>query len=208
MRQPLLVCGVLVPLVYAVADVVAGWAAPGYSFRDQAISELAAVGAASRPLFSVFLVVVYALMMAFGLGVAQAARGRRHLRVVAGLLIGFGFLALAVGQFVPMQPRGSDQGLTGALHLIEGAAAMLIVLTAMVLAAMALNRRFRFYTYVTIAVVLGFGTWSALDAPRVEAGLATPWLGVKERVFWYAYQLWFAVLAVTLLRERPLEGAD
>lgn len=40
-----------------------------------------------------------------------------------------------------------------------------------------------------------------MDAHRVAEGLATPWLGVKERVFWYAYQLWFAMLAVRLFRE-------
>lgn len=46
------------------------------------------------------------------------------------------------------------------------------------------------------------GLWSGLDAPKVEAGLDTPWLGVRERIFWYSYQLWFAVLALALLRER------
>jgi len=29
----------------------------------------------------------------------------------------------------------------------------------------------------------------------------TPWVGVKERIYWYSYQLWFIVLAIKLLRE-------
>lgn len=29
----------------------------------------------------------------------------------------------------------------------------------------------------------------------------------KERIFWYAYQFWFAVLALTLLRERSRNAA-
>lgn len=107
----------------------------------------------------------------------------------------------AAGQFVPMQQRGTVQGLTGALHLIEGAMAMLMVLAAMGFAGTALGGRFRLDTLATIVVVLVFGAWSGMEAPRIEAGLATPWVGVKERIFWYAYQLWFAVLALVLLRE-------
>lgn len=207
MRQRiLLLCGVLSPLLYAVADILAGLRWEGYSFRDQAISELGAIGAPSRSLFGALLIPVYLLLTAFGVGVWQAAEGRRRIRVAAGLLIGFGVLALTVEQFVPMRPRGTEQGLIGALHLIEGGVAMLMVFGAMGVAATAFGRRFRLYTIATIAVVLMFGAWSAMEAPRIEAGLATPWVGVKERIFWYAYQLWFLVLAVTLLREQTGTG--
>jgi hypothetical protein len=99
-----------------------------------------------------------------------------------------------------MQPRGSEQGITGALHLVEGGVAVLMIVTAIGFAATALGRGFRLYSIATIVVVLTFGAWSGMDAPQIEAGMATPWLGVKERIFWYAYQLWFAVLALVLLR--------
>ena len=200
-RRVLLLAGVLSPLLYAVADAVAGMQWNGYSFRDQTISELGAIGAPSRPLFSILLIVVYLLLLAFGLGVWQSAGASRRIRVVGALLLALAVMALTIGQFVPMRLRGSDQGLTGTLHLIEGAAAMVMVVTAMGFAATALDRRFRFYTIATIAVMLAFGAWSGADAPRIEAGLATPWVGVKERIFWYAYQLWFLVLALTLLRQ-------
>lgn len=202
MRRILLISGILSPLMYAVADALVGIRWQGYSFRDQVISELGAVGSPVKPLFSVLLIAVYLLMVAFGVGVWQSAGDRRRLRVVAGLLVGLGILALTVGLFVPMRPRGTEQGLTGALHLVEGAVAMLMVLAAMGLASTVFGRRFRLYSIVTIALVLIFGAWSGTDVPRIEAGLATPWAGVKERIFWYTYQLWFAVLALTLLRVR------
>src|SRR5690606_39228098 len=122
------------------------------------------------------------------------------LRASGGLLIAFGVIALAAGPFVAMRPRGSEQGLAGALHLIEGGLAMAILLAAMGCAAMALGRRFRLYTIATIVLMVAFGAWSAMEISQVEAGLATPWIGVKERIFWYAYQLWFIALALTLLR--------
>ena len=43
--------------------------------------------------------------------------------MVGGLLVALGVMALTIGPFVPMQPRGTEQGLTGALHLAEGAVA-------------------------------------------------------------------------------------
>lgn len=207
MRRILLICGILSPFLYALADLLAGLRLDGYSFRDQTISELGAIGAASRPLFSALLVAVYLLLVGFGAGIWQSAGGSRKLRVVAGLLLALGIMALTVGQFVPMRLRGAEQGLIGFLHLSEGAIAMLMVMAAMGFAAAAFGRRFRVYTIATVALVLAFGAWSGMDAPRVGAGLATPWLGVKERIFWYAYQLWFAVLALTLLRQGTGEGA-
>lgn len=198
----LLICGIASPLLYALADFLAGMRWESYSFRDQTISELGAIGAPSRALFSALLVPVYVLLAAFGYGVRKSAGGRRRLARVGGLLVVLGIMALAVGQFVPMRARGTEQGLTGAMHLVEGSVATLIILLAMGLAATVFERAFRIYTVVSLAVVLGFGAWSGMDALRVEAGMDTPWLGVRERIFWYAYQLWFIVLASTLLGER------
>jgi hypothetical protein len=135
-------------------------------------------------------------------GVVRAARDTRALRIAGTLIVALGVMALTVGQFVPMQPRGAEQGLTGLLHLVEGGAAVALILTAIGFAASAFGPRFRAFSMATLIVVFVFGAWSAMDAPLVEAGMATPWLGVKERVFWYPYQAWFAVLAVTLLRRR------
>src|SRR5690348_12700453 len=200
-RRTLLLCGVLSPLLYAVADLLAGMRWQEYRFRDQTISELGAIGAPSRPLFTILLIVVYLLLLAFGVGVAQSAAGRRAIRVAGVLLVALAVLGLTVGQLVPMHLRGAEQGLSGTLHLVEGGVAMLMVMAAMAFAASALGRRFGIYTVATIALMLAFGAWSGTDAPRIEAGLATPWVGVKERIFWYAYQLWFLVLALVLLRQ-------
>lgn len=207
MRKALLVCGILSPLLYAVADLLAGTTHAGYSFRDQTISELGAIGAPSRPLFSMLLIPTYLLLVAFGVGVRKSAGGRPGVRRAGTLLVALGVLALAVGQFVPMRPRGTAQGLSGTLHLVEGAVAMLVLFSAMGFAAAALGGRFRLYTLATIALVLVFGAWTGVTGSRVAAGLPTPWLGVIERVWWYAYQAWFVVLAVKLLREDP-SGPD
>ena len=199
--QVLLACGIAAPMLYALADRLAGMRWAGYSFRDQTISELGAIGAPPRALFSGLLFIVYVLMVAFGIGIWKAFRRNRRLRTVGGLIIGVGVLALTAGQLSAMEQRGTEQGLAGALHLAEGLAAMLLIFASMAIAATALGRRFGFYTVASLVVALGFGAWSAMEIPHVEQGVATPWLGVKERIFWYSYQSWYVVLALTLLHQ-------
>jgi hypothetical protein len=50
-----LASGIAAPVLCAAADVVAGMRWDDYSFRDQTISELGAIGAPTRLLFSVAL---------------------------------------------------------------------------------------------------------------------------------------------------------
>jgi len=202
-RKLLLICGILSPLLYAVADWSAGMRWEGYSFRDQTISELGAIGAPTKQFFSLQLIVVYLLLTVFGIGIWRSAVDRRAVRVVGGLICALGVMALTVGMFVPMQLRGTEQGLTGALHLIEGGVAVVMILLAIGFAASAFGTLFRVYSIITIFMVLAFGAWSGTYAPQLEQNLPTPWLGVIERIFWYAYQLWFSVLALMLLRQDP-----
>lgn len=202
LTRALLVCGVLSSILYAVSDVFTGLQWEGYSFKDQTISELGAIGAPSQALFSAMLFPTYLLLIAFGAGIWRADSDSRKLRIAGGLLVLFGIIAVTIGPFVAMYPRGTEQEIAGALHLIEGAVEMSILLAAMGCAAIALGRPFRLYTIATVAVMLIFGAWSATDIPRIEAGLSTPWVGVKERIYWYAYQIWFISLALVLLRRR------
>jgi hypothetical membrane protein len=204
-RKILLICGILSPVLYAISDLLAGMQWEGYSFRDQTISELAAIGAPSRPLFAVLLLIVYGLMVAFGVGIWKSAADNGRLRAVGAVLVAFGVMALTVGQLAAMPQRGAEQGFAGALHLIEGMAAMLMVFTAMGIAATAFGAGFRLYTIATIILALGFGGWALSEALQIEQGLATPWVGLKERIFWYGYHLWFIVLAVRLLGRREAQ---
>jgi pimeloyl-ACP methyl ester carboxylesterase len=79
------------------------------------------------------------------------------------------------------------------------------VLTAMVIAAGTFGPRFRIYTIGTIILAFGFGAWALSESPRINQGLPTPWVGVKERIFWYGYQSWSIALALAMLRGRTKE---
>jgi hypothetical protein len=51
-------------------------------------------------------------------------------------------------------------------------------------------------------VLLAFGGLTFLEAPRLQANLPTPWIGLWERINITVFLLWVVVLAVRLLRGR------
>jgi hypothetical protein len=204
--QALLVCGIVSSLLYAVAnDAIAVNRYPGYDPLSQVVSELTSPGAPSRaPLIAVGLVWA-ALLGAFGVGVWRASRGRRALRVAAGLLIGY---AAAQPLWIPfpMSARGeipASAGLADTVHVGLAAATVLLMFTTMGFGAAALGRRFRRFTAATAAVALAFGAYTFTTVPTFQAGDPTPWAGLAERVNIFAWLLWVAVLAAALLREGP-----
>jgi ABC-type transport system involved in cytochrome c biogenesis permease subunit len=77
---------------------------------------------------------------------------------------------------------------------------MLLMILAMVFAVGAFGRRFRAYTFATLAALVAFGALTSVQAPRVAAGLPTPWIGVWERLMLAAFLAWVVALAVALLR--------
>jgi hypothetical protein len=203
----LLACGALSPLVYVTSDVLAASTYEGYSYLHQTVSELNAFGAPSRPLTIALGLPVYLLLLAFAGEVRRSAAGRRRLRAAGTVLVVFALLSLLAVPIASMRVRGVEQGLAGTIHLSSGAVAVMLILTVMALAAAALDKRFRLYTLATIVVMLAFGAWAGMEGARIAEGLPTPWVGVKERISVYSYQLWFMVFALALLNREQATAA-
>ena len=51
-----------------------------------------------------------------------------------------------------------------------------------------------------IVVLLAFGALTFVEAPRLEANLPTPWIGLWERINICVFLLWVVVLAALLWR--------
>jgi Protein of unknown function (DUF998) len=205
LRKVLLGCGVAASLLYVFMDVLASRLYPGYSYADQTVSELSAVGAPTRPLMLLLGIPYTLLMVAFGFGVWRAAGRRLALRITGALLVAYGLFGLAA-PFVSMHQRAvlaaGGASLTDTLHLVSAGIDVLFFVLIMGFAASALGLRFRVYTVVTVVALLVFGFLTSLQAGRVGLNQPTPWAGLEERANIYASMLWFAVLAVTLLRSQ------
>ena len=119
-HRVLLASGIAAPVLYAIADLIAGLRWEGYSFLHQTISELGAIEAPSRRVFSLLLLVVYSLMVAFGIGVWQSSRGNRRLHAAGGLIVALGVTALTAGPMTAMHTRGTEQGVAAPCTLSRG----------------------------------------------------------------------------------------
>jgi hypothetical protein len=198
-RKGLLICGIVSSLVYVGLTILGAMQWEGYSSVSQSVSELSAIGAPSRPLVVPLFITYSVLVIAFGLGVWRSAGRKRNLRVVAGLLIAFGVVCLS-GPLTPMHQRGAEVTLTDTLHIVSAIVDVLLFLLIIGFGATAFGKRFRLYSIATIVILLVFGALAGLDGPRIAANLPTPWVGVTERINIFGYLLWFAVLALALIR--------
>jgi hypothetical protein len=99
-----------------------------------------------------------------------------------------------------MSPRGTANAETDVQHIVLTAAIVLFTLLAMGFGAFAFGTRFRVYSVATLALVIICGALAGASGAKLAAGEPTPGFGILERINIYASLLWFAVLAVTLLR--------
>lgn len=197
----LLTAGILAVAVYGVGDLVSGLlysGYSGYSFRDQAISELSAFGSPVRPLMVTVILVHALLMTAFGVGIWRTA-DHGSLRWVGVCLVATGLIGFPNHTVFAMSSRWLPGGFNDVMHIALTSVFGLFVLAALVLSAFAYPGWFRWFAIATLLVIAGFGAASSF----AMQGLAqddTPWVGGFERINAYTYFAWVVVLAVVTLR--------
>jgi hypothetical protein len=184
----LLICGIVSSLVYVGMDILAGMLWEGYSFTSQAISELSAIDAPTRPLVVTLGIIYEVLLIAFGLSVwVIAGSQRRALRLIGGLLVGIGVIGLVWTQF-PMHLRGAEMTFTDTMHWTIGGVVVLLILLSIGLGAVVYRKWFRLYSIGTLVTLLVVGTWSLfVGGAQIAAQQPTPLFGVMERITVYCY---------------------
>jgi Protein of unknown function (DUF998) len=204
-RKILLGCGIVSSVLYVVSDVIGSLRYPGYSYADQEFSELTAQGSPVRSLMIALNEIPYTLLVsAFAVGVWTSARPKRAGRITGAMLLGYAAFGMAGGAVFPMKPRealaAGEGTLRNTMHIPATMVMSLFILLAMGFGATLLGKRFRYYSYATIAILIVFGVLTSLQAGKMVADEPTPWMGLTERINIYATMLWVAVLAIGLLR--------
>lgn len=194
LRKPLLASGIAASLLFVGTDLLAGSLSEGYSFYAQSISELAAVGAPTRPLVVPLQLTYDVLMIAFGLGVWATAGHRRAARVTAAMVMGNAATA-AVFRLFPMhvgEPAGTA-------NVALGATSMVLFVLAIASGAVAYRGWFRIYSIATLTAYVTLAVWGSLrgSAAPADAGAS---VGIQERTMVLGYLAWVILLAVALLR--------
>jgi hypothetical membrane protein len=206
-RRILLICGIVSSVLYIAVDILATLRYPGYRYTEQQFSELTAAGSPVRPLMIALSVIPYTLLVAaFAVGVWISARPKRAGRITGAMLLGYAAFGMVGGWFTPMNTRealaAGERGLRNAMHIPMTAVMSLFMLLAMGFGATLLGKRFRYYSYATIAILVVFGVLTSLQAGKMVANEPTPWMGLTERINIYATMLWVAMLALGLLRAK------
>jgi hypothetical membrane protein len=117
LRRILLAAGIAAVVLYGIGDLVSGVLYEGYSFRDQAISELSAFGSPVRRLMVSVILLHGVLVTAFGAGVWRSAQ-RASLRWAGTLLVGSGLIGFPTHTVFAMSSRWMESGVNDTMHII------------------------------------------------------------------------------------------
>lgn len=201
-QKILLFSGILSSLLYIIANIVCALQYEGYNTASQTVSELSAIGAPTRQLWNGLMLGYSALVLAFGVGIWLQANGDRRLRIMGILFIA----NTVIGFFWPPMHRrevlaAGGGTLTDTLHIVFTFITVPIMMLIIGYGATVSGKRFRFYSVITIIILVLAGIITAIDGPKISAGLPTPWVGVWERINIGVYMLWVAMLAVNLMRK-------
>lgn len=198
-----LFCGAFSSLLRVATDFVAGILYPHYSFLNNTMSQLAAIGAPTRSFQIIFLAIDSVLVIIFGIGVLKIVNKNIPLRFTGIFLTLFGLLGLGELPFsqTAMQLSGGLENQT--IHIIVTSAALLFILFFIGFGAFVFGKRFRIFSILTILVMLIFGYLAGSMAPDA-INFAAPFMGLAERISFYPYLLWVFVFALMLKQEERL----
>ena len=209
-RKWLLGCGIASSTVYFAMDILGSLRWEGYSYLDQTVSELAALGAPSRPIAAPLGMLYNVLVLPFAAGVWSLASRNTRLWYAAGAIAGVA-LAGIVAAFFPIQMRGAGVWtINETMHVTLTSITVLCIIVAMIAGAKAGGRTFFVYSMVSFVVMLVAGAIAGRMGEALAANLPTPWMGVAERACIFSYLVWVIALAAVLMRKRAgvLHGAD
>jgi hypothetical protein len=199
-RRVLLASGVVSSVLYLAAiDVLAPYLYPDYhAYTSQMVSELFALGAPTRALLLLPMVLYNLLVFAFGIGVWASAGGRRARILTAAALMGYGACSTAGLFITPMELRTAGVSEQTLLHIWGTVLQSVFVTLVLVFGAFVHGARFRLYSFATLAICVLFGALASGQAAQASMR----WIGLTERVNIYAWMCWLAVLALSLLPTR------
>jgi hypothetical protein len=165
LREVLLACGVLSSLLYATIDVLAGTRWQSDSWVSQEFSRLSAVGAPSRPVILMLSPLYTLLVVAFGIGVWQAAGEKRGQRIVGGGLVVYGLVSVVWPQFFPEDLSRPASAFTNTMHIVLTIVTVCSWVVILGFAAASFGKRFRLYSIGTLLTVIVFGILTGRKLP-------------------------------------------
>lgn len=193
----MLMFGSIAAVLYVLTDLAASLLLPGYSFRDQTVSELSAIGASTRPFWIFMSIVTQPFIIAFGIGVWKAAGTK--LQKLTGFMLSLWGVTGYLWLLVPMNQRGALGSETDTLHLVMAGFTVALLVILIAVGSGAGGKRFRIYSFTTLVLMMAAGWWTSTLVDEVALSQPTPWIGITERVSVYGPIVWMFVLSRMLV---------
>ena len=123
--------------------------------------------------------------------------------MVGVLLIINGLVGLAWSPMHQREVLAAGGGtFTDTWHIVMSVITVLLMFLAIGLGSAAFGKGFRIYSITTILVFIVFGVLTFSEAPNIDKNLATPFIGLWERINIAAFMVWLIVFAMILLRKK------
>jgi hypothetical protein len=196
----LIYCGAAAAALYIAMNVFIPFLDTGYDWITQTVSELSAVDAPTRPVWFPLGILYTLLVAAFGWGIVKVAGEKRSLHLAGIFMIINGLAGLA---WSPMHQReilaAGGGTFTDTWHIIMAVITVVLMFFSISFGAASFGKAFRLYSIATLVIFIVFGALTFRESPGIDKNLATPHIGIWERINIGAFMIWMLVLSCMLL---------
>ncbi len=198
------VCGVFSALLYIAAWIVGGILRPGYSARKQAVSELIEAGAPNKRLLDTMILGFHILVIPFAYGLHIGVNSEKGSRLAPFFLGGAGGLGIVLTLFFPCDPGCNPVTWRGKMHIALAIPLGFLILFAILAFAKRMKIDERWSEYASYS--LGSFASGLLLAILSAAFAKRSFGGILERLLGIAYQQWYIVMGIALIKQGQAEG--
>jgi hypothetical protein len=200
--RPLLLGGIVAPLLYAATVIWGATLFPGYSHLVDPISSLTQAGRSGISGLQSLFLIYNALVVMYALGGISISLRRRHWLWSYGSVLVTGTAGLLMWAF-PQDPLGTPLTSGGTVHLvlagITSIATMVAIGTAVLGWQRAGNSRMMWFSVTFLAIVFTSGLATALALP-----IGWSLFGLLERITIGAFEMWMLVSAARIYARTSL----
>ena len=202
----LAVCGMVAPILFALAVIVLGFIREDYSHLSHTISDLGEIGSRNMAGQNVNFILTGLLILAFSFGLYRGTSPGKRVKV-ASLLVAVTGLGVAGAGVFPDDiscPSPTCNYLAANGHAVASFMAFLSIPFAILLFARGLGRdtawrRYRTYSLVTGIVALALLVLFFASAED-DTSLLGRWGGAIQRLYLASWFQWIGVMAIRLFR--------
>lgn len=183
----LLYTGSAIPIVFFATIFICGFMLGGYNHFSRMVSELGAMGARSRFVFSAGFILCSVLSLFFVMGLCRACRATGTSAIPVIMILSYS-LSIAGSAVFPLPLR---------LHLLMGLPFILLILSPL-LGLILWNGERQLVLFKQIALLSFF--LMALGFLPFMPGFLRNYTGLKQRFFHVGWSVWFFYLSYSFIR--------